>query len=342
MVPLSFCCEQSFFLNPGDLRLENRVTEVALTCLAGAAIGIAMGIVFSASPISTFFYALTGLSIGLTSLVATYFFNEDPKIRAAGLELETFQQEVQNQELLELSEKVKNFFICSYPKIDYPHQLHELYDTITDITDKVRFNPRLKEIWGCFLRSIQGVEIRCTGGHTEKFDPGKIFGRLEGIEPQFAVELKDSASLSSLELQELHRLYLQAFGGRGFLCYSPFAFWLSRHNYIHYLARDEQGEIIGWLAYVQENDNENHICYLARRADVAKAGVAAGLFHRFFQDQGNQPAYLEVSSSNNRAITFYERWGFRFDRVLPGYYSQPREDGLKMTFSPRSQANIAS
>lgn len=65
--------------------------------------------------------------------------------------------------------------------------------------------------------------------------------------------------------------------------------------------------------------------------------VAFGPCLRFSRDLGMSFISLEVRPSNKAAISLYTVLGFERVGLRPGFYNEPKEDGLIMTLYFKSQ-----
>ncbi len=97
-----------------------------------------------------------------------------------------------------------------------------------------------------------------------------------------------------------------------------------------YLAKDEDGRVLGFCSYWHVLD-ELHINNLAVMPQERRAGIGSALL-KFVLDQGAtlgaRRATLEVRRSNEFARLLYERFGFTVAGVRRAYYTKPVEDAL--------------
>jgi ribosomal-protein-alanine N-acetyltransferase len=97
-----------------------------------------------------------------------------------------------------------------------------------------------------------------------------------------------------------------------------------------YLAKDEDGRVVGFCSYWHVLD-ELHINNLAVMPQERRAGIGSALL-KFVLNQGAtlgaRRATLEVRRSNEFARLMYERFGFTVAGVRRAYYTKPVEDAL--------------
>ena len=79
--------------------------------------------------------------------------------------------------------------------------------------------------------------------------------------------------------------------------------------------------------------DEGYIDNIAVHPDARRHGVASALLDVFCRFGEINLAFLtlEVRKSNTAAIALYEKNGFQWAGLRPGYYQHPREDAVIMT-----------
>lgn len=100
----------------------------------------------------------------------------------------------------------------------------------------------------------------------------------------------------------------------------------------YYVARDENGELLGYLGAWVIID-EAHITTLAVAPEHTRKGVAFVLMNCLIADcYKNMVKYitLEVRVSNEPAISLYNKFGFKSLGARKGYYQDNGEDALIM------------
>jgi [ribosomal protein S18]-alanine N-acetyltransferase len=112
-------------------------------------------------------------------------------------------------------------------------------------------------------------------------------------------------------------------------------------------ARVARGEMAGWVAeeagvvgflVARRIGADMEVLNLAVKADQRRAGAATALLNeglawgaKFLAEK----AFLEVRASNEVALQFYERSGFRARGRRPRYYVAPVDDALLLTLELR-------
>ena len=100
----------------------------------------------------------------------------------------------------------------------------------------------------------------------------------------------------------------------------------------YYVARNEKGELLGYLGAWIIID-EAHITTLAVAPEHTRKGVAFSLMNCFISDcYKNMVKYitLEVRVSNEPAISLYSKFAFKSLGTRKGYYQDNGEDALIM------------
>lgn len=94
----------------------------------------------------------------------------------------------------------------------------------------------------------------------------------------------------------------------------------------------EEGYVLGYAGLHAILD-EGYIDNIAVAPDARRHGVASALLDVFCRFGEINLAFLtlEVRKSNTAAIALYEKNGFRWAGLRPGYYQHPREDAVIMT-----------
>jgi [ribosomal protein S18]-alanine N-acetyltransferase len=115
---------------------------------------------------------------------------------------------------------------------------------------------------------------------------------------------------------------------------SMFQYEIRSNRYSHpFVALDQhKGRIIGYVFFWIVMD-ELHLLNLSIHSNDQGKGFGkelAGWVIRYGKERGARKASLEVRSSNTRAIKLYKKMEFVVMAVRPGYYREPRENGLIM------------
>ena len=81
--------------------------------------------------------------------------------------------------------------------------------------------------------------------------------------------------------------------------------------------------------------DECEIYDIAVAEEFRRRGIALALLHAVLQNAGKLSAvYLEVRAKNTGAIALYESFGFARMGLRRGYYENPKDDAILMTFTP--------
>jgi [ribosomal protein S18]-alanine N-acetyltransferase len=106
-----------------------------------------------------------------------------------------------------------------------------------------------------------------------------------------------------------------------------------RHRVL--LVVEEDGRVAGFIvAHAVEREWE--IENIAVSGPARRRGLGSHLLGEFLdlvRDQGGQAVFLEVRESNLAARKLYEKWAFSETGRRKGYYQDPPEDALVLTFS---------
>jgi ribosomal-protein-alanine N-acetyltransferase len=97
-----------------------------------------------------------------------------------------------------------------------------------------------------------------------------------------------------------------------------------------YLARDEQGMVVGFCSFWRVVD-ELHVNNLAVLPAYRRRGIGTSLLMSVLKEGarlGARRATLEVRRSNEVARRLYEQLGFSTAGVRRAYYTNPIEDAL--------------
>ena len=141
------------------------------------------------------------------------------------------------------------------------------------------------------------------------------------------LQLRDLAAIEEIE----HRSYPTPWSR------SMFASELSKPSSLCLGAFDsETGRLVGYLVISRYVDAW-HVMNVAVDPDHRGRGVATMLLERLFDltaDDARRGYTLEVRVSNDKAISLYERLGFRSRGLRRGYYTDNREDALIMWKDP--------
>ncbi len=101
---------------------------------------------------------------------------------------------------------------------------------------------------------------------------------------------------------------------------------------VFYVAKSDN-KTVGYLG-MQNAMGDGYITNVAVTSEFRKMGVATKLLSALF-DYANKTQMnfisLEVRTSNNAAISLYEKLGFKDVGIRKNFYSAPKEDAVIMT-----------
>lgn len=118
---------------------------------------------------------------------------------------------------------------------------------------------------------------------------------------------------------------------------------VSRSDTQGVVARDHQGECVGFMLVRHHDNHHAHVLLCAVSPAVRRQGVGRGLFAWFepiWSMMEIRSVTLELRHTNEVALAFYESMGFVTRAIRPGYY-QGREDAVQMAWA-RSSSNDSS
>ncbi|RLF49810.1 MAG: ribosomal-protein-alanine N-acetyltransferase [Thermoplasmata archaeon] len=98
------------------------------------------------------------------------------------------------------------------------------------------------------------------------------------------------------------------------------------------LVAEDNGNIIGFLLGVVYDSHRGRVLILVVKEGYRGKGIGRAILDKFIticKSIGVTTVTLEVRKSNKRAISFYQKYGFRIVRVIPKYYTDG-EDGYEM------------
>lgn len=99
-----------------------------------------------------------------------------------------------------------------------------------------------------------------------------------------------------------------------------------------FLVAESEGELVGFcgaLVVLDEADILNVAVKVSRQGKGIGKLLIENLIDKM-QKAGVTAVHLEVRESNQRAISLYERMGFKKISIRKGYYEAPTEDGIIM------------
>jgi len=98
----------------------------------------------------------------------------------------------------------------------------------------------------------------------------------------------------------------------------------------YFVVLEIENEIIGYMI-AGEYEESYHLKNIAIKKEYQGKGYGKFLLNHLIEKakkENKKFVFLEVRISNERAIKFYEKFGFRRNRILKGYYGY-KEDGYE-------------
>lgn len=95
---------------------------------------------------------------------------------------------------------------------------------------------------------------------------------------------------------------------------------------VGFLVAEEDGYVIGYVLFWIKYENYGHIISIAVDKNYRRLKAGTQLLVKaisILSLLNLDTIYLEVNENNTGAVEFYRTFGFKIDRVVPGYY----EDG---------------
>lgn len=95
---------------------------------------------------------------------------------------------------------------------------------------------------------------------------------------------------------------------------------------VGFLVAEEDGYVIGYVLFWIKYENYGHIISIAVDKNYRRLKAGTQLLVKaisILSLLNLNTIYLEVNENNPGAVEFYRTFGFKIDRVVPGYY----EDG---------------
>ena len=102
-----------------------------------------------------------------------------------------------------------------------------------------------------------------------------------------------------------------------------------------YLVLQDEGKIIAFIGCRMRN-RDCHITNIAVLNSHQNLGIGSFLIReimRFAKDSKAEQLSLEVRMHNKNAQRLYRKLGFESQKVLKGYYTEVKDDGLRMVYA---------
>lgn len=214
----------------------------------------------------------------------------------------------------------------------YCRENAQLHDSVSHIAKEACSNPDLKQIWGEFLKTINGLAVRYPDGKqivTLDFSPE--FHLLEtNLIPKVKIEI--GKEITQIDKDVIWSIQNEAFGNYELPSRENFENWYLSDSQSLLTARDEvTGSILGFLLFCR---NRNHLAVniLARKANAAKRGIGNQLMETFITSyvKPADSVSLCVRESHTSAQSLYRKFGFQDDGYEVPQKACPMERDLKM------------
>ncbi|MBR2858265.1 ribosomal protein S18-alanine N-acetyltransferase [bacterium] len=106
---------------------------------------------------------------------------------------------------------------------------------------------------------------------------------------------------------------------------------------IGFLVAEKDDYVIGYVMFWIKYENQGHIISIAVDKNYRRMKAGSRLLSKAIAILSLLPLeniYLEVREHNLCAVEFYKSFGFKIDRVVPGYYDN--EEGAIIMYLPLS------
>ena len=126
---------------------------------------------------------------------------------------------------------------------------------------------------------------------------------------------------------------------------SMFAGELAKPSSICLGAFDSESGVLAGYLIISRYVDAWHVMNVAVAPDYRRRGIATTMLDRLFEltaGDRRRGYTLEVRVSNDKAISLYERLGFRSRGLRRGYYTDNREDALIMWKDPVASGSAGS
>lgn len=104
---------------------------------------------------------------------------------------------------------------------------------------------------------------------------------------------------------------------------------------VGFLVAEDNGYVVGYVIFWLKYENQGHIISIAVDKNYRRRNVGTRLLIKAISILSLlklDTIYLEVQENNSGAVEFYKTFGFKIDRVVPGYYGDG--DGAVIMYLP--------
>lgn len=249
------------------------------------------------------------------------------------------------QSFRKLIEKIQEIVKGDFLSFNHEYDNHRLHDLVTEVTLKVRNDPKVKASWESFLMSLDKRRVSCTDGQfvSLDFNPElRLLKELQSLPTQNQMRVE---RLTSQTLNLVHiALQIDAISRESFASTErnipDLTTLLASAKEAVFIAKDTVNEEVLGFAIVrdesQQKELKHHIMSFARKASAAKRGVANMIFKHIFANHipPQSPTVLEVRKSNEVAVQLYKKFRFEIVKTTPAYYHNPTESAHEMVRKP--------
>ena len=104
---------------------------------------------------------------------------------------------------------------------------------------------------------------------------------------------------------------------------------------VGFLVAEDNCYVVGYVIFWLKYENQGHIISIAVDKNYRRRNVGTRLLIKAISILSLlklDTIYLEVQENNSGAVEFYKTFGFKIDRVVPGYYGDG--DGAVIMYLP--------
>lgn len=104
---------------------------------------------------------------------------------------------------------------------------------------------------------------------------------------------------------------------------------------IGFLVAEKEGYVIGYVMFWIKYEGQGHIISIAVDKNYRRMKAGSRLLSKAIAILSLLPLeniFLEVRENNTEAVEFYKKFGFKIDRVVPGYYDN--DEGAIIMYLP--------
>lgn len=267
---------------------------------------------------------MLGVSAGLTTFALTRSPSAPPKpeIRHKALEiLGLLPQSEEIREIRGILSKTTTNSECAF-RIERAGKNHHLHTLVMHEIAKIKpTDDKVKGLWKNFLDELHGKNIEYPDGRAVALDMQPEYEYLTSGQKRTVVAIGKKCPYTH-DFCSIYKIILESFAGNEIGGYPSFDGPKDPSTYI--LAKDNKDNLVGIIKYKPKEDgNGIHIEAVARKPKAAAMGVGVAMMREL---PNNVSTTLNVRSGNEKAKALYTKFGFKFERREPNYYTCPNED----------------